>query len=70
MITTRRPRFDSSLERIMEVVSKEITSPVKPRFMGFQDSFFLMKTRGAVLPPTCIVFTQTIYMKFLIVSQG
>jgi hypothetical protein len=53
MVATRRSRFDSSWERIMKLVEEKIPSPVK-KGLGFsksgENSFFLMKTRGSILP--------------------
>jgi hypothetical protein len=35
MVIIRRPKLDSSLDRIMKLVIKKISSPVKPGFVGF-----------------------------------
>jgi hypothetical protein len=49
MVATRRLRFDSSLERIMELVLKNSLAG-EAGVRGFsrfgEGSFFLMKTRG------------------------
>jgi hypothetical protein len=54
MVIIRRPKLDSSLDRIMKLVIKKNLLTSEAGVCGFsrpgEGSFFLLKTREAVLP--------------------